>query len=64
MNRALDMISPKPMVDGLLKSFGEFRNGCDEKMRTITRHVLYRKLVNMGNYHEDTPILNLILSGC
>jgi len=31
MNRALERISPKPMVDGLLKSFDEFRNGCDEK---------------------------------
>jgi len=27
--------SEKPMVDGLLKSFAEFRNGCDEKMRYI-----------------------------
>jgi len=24
-------ISPKPMVDGFVKIFDEFRNGCDEK---------------------------------
>jgi len=39
MNRALDMISPKPMVDGFIEIFlGNFRNGCDEKSATITRH--------------------------
>jgi hypothetical protein len=31
MNRALERISPKPMVDGASKSFAEFQNGCDEK---------------------------------
>jgi len=31
MNRALERISPKPMVDGFVKIFDEFRNGCDEK---------------------------------
>jgi len=37
MNRALERISPKPMVDGLLKSFGEFGMGAMKKVRTITR---------------------------
>jgi len=36
MNRALDMISPKAMVDGFVKIFDEFRNGCDEKSDTIS----------------------------
>jgi len=31
MNRALERVSPKPMVDGFVKIFDEFRNGCDEK---------------------------------
>ena len=31
-------ISPKPMVDGFVKIFGEFRNGCDEKSVTFSRH--------------------------
>jgi len=26
------------MVDGFVKIFDEFRNGCDEKSATITRH--------------------------
>jgi len=30
-------ISPKPMVDGFVKIFGEFRNGCDEKSATVLR---------------------------
>jgi len=30
MNSALERISPKPMVDGFVKIFDEFRNGCDE----------------------------------
>jgi len=30
MNRALERISPKPMVDGFVKIYDEFRNGCDE----------------------------------
>jgi len=29
-------ISPKPMVDGFVKIFDEFRNGCDEKSDTIS----------------------------
>jgi len=33
-------ISPKPMVDGFVKIFDEFRNGCDEKSATFPRHVL------------------------
>jgi len=32
-------ISPKPMVDGFVKIFGEFRNGCDEKSATVLRHL-------------------------
>jgi len=31
MNRALERISPKPMVDGFVEILDEFRNGCDEK---------------------------------
>jgi len=34
----------------LLKSFGEFRNGCDEKMRTITRQVWLSNLHLFGTY--------------
>jgi len=55
MNRALDMISPKPMVDGFVKIFDEFRNGCDEKSVTITpqlhciRYVPYRMLLKISN---------------
>jgi len=30
-------ISPKPMVDGFVKIFDEFRNGCDEKSVTFPR---------------------------
>jgi len=30
-------ISPKPMVDGFVKIFEEFRNGCDEKSVTFPR---------------------------
>jgi len=32
-------ISPKPMVDGFVKIFDEFRNGCDEKSDTISPHL-------------------------
>ncbi len=35
-------ISPKPMVDGFVKIFGEFRNGCDEKSVTFPRHSPHR----------------------
>jgi len=34
-------ISPKPMVDGFVKIFDEFRNVCDEKSVTITRQLSY-----------------------
>jgi len=34
-------ISPKPMVDGFVKIFDEFRNGCDEKSDTISPQVLH-----------------------
>jgi len=32
-------ISPKPMVDGFVKIFDEFRNGCDEKSATFPRQL-------------------------
>jgi len=35
-------ISPKPMVDGFVKIFDEFRNGCDEKSVTFPRHSPHR----------------------
>jgi hypothetical protein len=35
-------ISPKPMVDGFVKIFGEFRNGCDEKSVTTAPHSPHR----------------------
>ena len=35
-------ISLKPMVDGFIKIFDEFRNGCDEKSATFTRHSPHR----------------------
>jgi len=33
-------ISPKPMADGFVKIFDEFRNGCDEKSATFPRQCL------------------------
>jgi len=33
-------ISPKPMVDGFVKIFDEFRNGCDEKSATFPRQYI------------------------
>jgi len=43
MNRAPDVTSPKPMVDGFIEIFlRNFRNGCDEKSATITRHSPHR----------------------
>jgi len=39
------------MVDGLLKSFDEFRNGCDEKLRyiaTIITSVFINQINNLG----------------
>jgi len=43
-------ISPKPMVDGFVKIFDEFRNGCDEKSVTKTRHSPHRTLTKFQNH--------------
>jgi len=45
MNRALERISPKPMVGGFVKIFDEFRNGCDEKAIRY-RHTTYEERQN------------------
>jgi len=49
MNRALERISPKPMVDGLSKSLFEFRSGCDEKSDTISPHL---QVLHFYRIHE------------
>ena len=45
------MFSEKPLVDGLLKSFAKFRNGCDEKVCYIATIILpistIRRLVSI-----------------
>jgi len=46
MNRALERISPKPIVAGFIEIFDEFRNGCDEKSDTISPQVVLMKFVH------------------
>jgi len=43
-------ISPKPMVDGFVEIFDEFRNGCDEKSAMKTRHSPHRTLTKFQNH--------------
>jgi len=46
-NRALERISPKPMVDGFVKIFDEFRNGCDKKPIQYRHTYCYKyKVIN------------------
>jgi len=43
-------ISPKPMVDGFVKIFDEFRNGCDEKSVTTAPHSPHRNLTKFPSH--------------
>jgi len=53
-------ISPKPMVDGFVKIFDEFRNGCDEKKRDVSATVT-GKFVTLGQIYFTgrTQLANL-----
>jgi len=44
------MFSEKPLVDGLLKSFAEFWDGCDEKMCYIATTIFVKSLLFL--YHH------------
>ena len=55
MNRALERISPKPMVDGFVEIFDEFRNGCDEK--AIRYRHMYEVCSDPNASGEITSIL-------
>jgi len=45
------------MVDGLLKSFDEFGNGCDEKLRYIATVTELSALSDGGQQHKSAHIL-------
>jgi len=53
------MFSEKPLVDGLLKSFAKFRNGCDEKVRYIA--TLWLSMIRSDNHRWDFSLTEVWL---